>query len=243
MRWSTLVFVFALLGSLCLAGEPDLDTVMKGYLKALGGEKKIRKIVTLEKTGIYIYNGLEHPLTVLHQGNRVRMDIDGLQQHGTNMKPGKIVTRAYDGKLAWRINPRDGKVGPYPEGRAGNIVGEADLVSPLVDPRHKDRTLRLIGREDLERQPVFHLQVTLASGGTQDWYLDTQTFLPIKKSVPEQDMFNPQSWFFSDYRSVKGVMMPHKVEIEEGLFTQVHIFEKIEANVKVDEGVFSMPDS
>ncbi len=49
MRWSTLVFVFALLGSFCLAGEPDLDTVMKGYLKALGGEKKVHKIITLKK--------------------------------------------------------------------------------------------------------------------------------------------------------------------------------------------------
>ncbi len=83
----------------------------------------------------------------------------------------------------------------------------------------------------------------LPAWGTQDWYLAAQTFLPVKKSVPEQHMFRPQSWFFSDYRPVNGVMLPHNVEIEEGLFTQVHIFDKIEANVKVDESVFSMPES
>ena len=242
-----LVFVFALLGSLCLAGEPDLDTVMKGYLKALGGEKKAHQITTLKKTGIYVYNGLEHTLNVLHQANRVRMDIDGLQQYGTSVTPGKIVTRAYDGKVAWGINPAGGgkaELDPEePKPWAGSIVSEADLVSPLVDPHHKDRTLKLIGKEELEGQQVYHLQVTFANRDTQHWYLDTHTFLPVKKSVPEQRRFKPQSWFFSDYRPVNGVMLPHNVEIEEDLFTRVYIFDKIEANVKVDESVFSMPES
>ena len=278
MRRSALISVVTLLSPLCLAGEADLDTVMKGYLRALGGEEKVHRITSLKKTGVYIYNGLEHPFTVWHQANRVRMDIDGLQPDATSRKPGKVVTRAYDGKTAWRIDPRDGKVERYPEesvsadlrkraarklltekhrdlprygDSVGTIIAEADLVSPLVDPHHQDRTLKLIGREELEGQDVHHLQVTFPDRDTQDWYLDAETFLPVKRSVPEQrrsrpqswSFYRPQSWFFLDYRPVNGVLLPHRVEVEEGLYVQVHIFEKIEANVKVDESLFSMPES
>ena len=103
--------------------------------------------------------------------------------------------------------------------------------------------MKLIGREELEGQDVYHLQVTFPDRDTQDWCLDAETFLPVKRSVPEQRRDRPQSWFFLDYRPVNGVLLPHRVEVEEGLYVQVHIFEKIEANVKVDESVFSMPES
>ena len=255
MLWkpSAWALAFALTSLVGWSGELELETVMNGYLEALGGKEKIRQITTLKKTGTFVYNGLEHPLTAWHQANRVRMDIDGLELYGRFVTPGKIVTRAYDGDLAWGCchwsgrtfdHPLEGgKPEPYPEGWADAIISEAYLVSPLVDPHPTGRNIKLIGREELEGQAVYHLQVIFAGPAkAQDWYLDAQTSLPLKRSVPEEDRFKSQAWFFSDYRPIGGVPLPHYVEIEEGLFTQVLIFDEIEPNVKIDEGVFSMPE-
>ena len=253
MRWnaSTLAVALVLPPLLCGSEAPDLETVMQGYLSALGGQEKVVQIKTLKKTGTYIYNGLEHPLTAWHQGSRVRMDIDGLELYGRFTTPGKIVTRAYDGHLAWGCcrwsgrtfshPPEGGRPEPYPDEWAHTIISEAYLISPLIDPQPTDRRIQLVGREELEGTDVYHLRAIFSEAAVQDWYLDSQTFLPVKRSVPEQDRFKPHAWYYSEYRPVDGVPMPHYIEIEEGLFTQVHIFDEIQANVKIDNQVFSMP--
>ena len=206
MRWSALVLAFALAHPLGWAGEPDLDTVMKGYLKALGGQEKVGQITTLKKTGMYVYNGWEYPLMAWHQDSRVRMDIDGFELYGRFSTPGKIVTHAYDGNLAWGCcrwsgrtfvhPPEGGKPEPYPEEWADAIISEAYLVSPLIDPYPTSRSLKLIGQETLEGNSVYHLQAIFADTKTQDWYLDVQTLLPIKRSVPEQERFKPHPGSF-----------------------------------------------
>lgn len=251
MLWSVFLLSLALISHAGWSEEPDLDRVMQSYVTALGGEEKVRQIRTLKKIGIYVYNGLEHPLVAWHQADRVRLDIDGFELYGRFTTPGKIVTRAYDGNLAWGCcrwsgrtfshPPQGGQPEPYPEEWADTIINEAYLISPLIDPHPQGRRITLVGREELEGQSVYHLRVNFTDGKAQDWYLDAQTFLPIKRSVAEEDRFKPRAWFFSDYRPVDGVLLPHTVEIEEGLFTQVHIFDEIQSNLPVDETFFSMP--
>jgi hypothetical protein len=92
--------------------------------------------------------------------------------------------------------------------------------------------------------------VTLASGTVQRWFLDQETFLVVRKEVvsektegdpPYAGYERGHSWFYDDYRSVAGVMTPFWVYVEEPLFNREYIFDTIEANVTIDEGLFEPP--
>ena len=46
------------------APAADDDATVAAYVEALGGLDRIRAIESLRATGTYVYNGLEHPLTI-----------------------------------------------------------------------------------------------------------------------------------------------------------------------------------
>lgn len=237
MRWLLMMMVTC--GLTVQGGEPTAETVVANYLKAIGGADKVRAIKTLKKEGIYVYNGLEHAMTVWHKTNKVLFEIDGLSMYGSKVTSGEVVLRGYDGTRAWDLDPGRGpKPAPIAEPKTGALINEAFLISPMTA---KDSKIELKGRENLEGVDVWRLQVTTGNGSVQDWFLNAKTWLPVKKSVAEKDMFLPQAVFFDDYRPVNGVLMPHYVELEEGLFARVHLFEKITVNPDVDDQKFSMP--
>ncbi len=221
------------------AGEPDAKDIVANYVKAIGGVDKVMAIKSLKKEGIYVYNGLEHPLTLWQKGEKILFEIDGLQMYGQTVDKGKVVLRGYDGQQAWDLDPnREVPVAAIPEPKAVSLISEAVLISALARPGVEPK---LHGKLTLEGVEVWHVEIPAPNGAPQSWYLDSKTWLPVKMSTPEKDMFSPQAVFFSDYREVAGVLMPHYVELEEGLFARVHIFDKMTANLDIPDNKFSKP--
>lgn len=227
------------------AGAAEVDATVARYVEAVGGLDSVRGIETLRKSGTYVYNGLEHPLTVIQKrGGLCREEIEGLTQYGTSTDPDTTIVRAYDGKAAWV-----GSTGAEPETEGMSdeqrpaFILEADLESPLVGFREKGHWIELVGPTEIEGVAVVQLDVELAGGQTQSWYLDSETFLPVMKTTEmEQGEFGAaQKWFLDDYREVEGVMMPFYVLVEENLFSREYILEQIEVNTPVDDSLFSRP--
>ena len=102
----------------------------------------------------------------------------------------------------------------------------------------------------MDGAPAWVLEVTLASGTVQKWFLDEESFLVLRKEVVSESTEGdsrfssyerPRSWHFDDYRPVGGVMVPFWVYVEEPIFAREYIFETIEANVSLDDGLFDPP--
>lgn len=247
----------ALLGlAVCVgcAGEPsgdperaaEVDAIVAKYVEALGGLDGIRRIESLRASGVYVYNGLEHPLVVYQKRPAGRREeIEGLTEYGTTREAGTLAVRAYDGDAAW-IGTGDGRVETETmpaEQRPGFILDSA-LESPLVAFREKGHSVALIGATEVEGTEVVQLDLELASGQTQSWFLDAASYLPVHKStrMGEGEFGAAQTWFLDDYREVEGVMMPFYVMVEENLFSREYIYDEIEANVRIDDALFTRPD-
>ena len=227
------------------APAADAEAAVAAYVEALGGLDAIRAIESLRATGTYVYNGLEHPLTIYQKrGEMRREEIEGLTQYGTTNEAGTRVVRAYDGESAW-VGTGTGEleVTDMAGAELPGFVLDAALESPLVDFQRKGHSVRSIGPTELEGAEVIQVDLELAGGQTQSWYLDVSTHLPVQKSTAmgAGEFGAAQTWFLDDYREVGGVMMPFYVMVEEQLFSREYILEEIEVNVPVDDGLFGRP--
>jgi hypothetical protein len=89
------------------------------------------------------------------------------------------------------------------------------------------------------------MKVTMANGEVQYFYLDTDYYVPIK--IDTKRMIRGAEVEFEtvlgDYKEVDGWYIPYSVEIgaKGSQFKQKTAYEKIEANVTIDDHRFAMP--
>ena len=231
---------------------PSLDEILLRHLEAVGGAESLGALRTLKKTGTYAYNGHEHPLVSYHAIERqCREEIEGLRQWGASFWEGHTLLRGTDGTIAWAVDEsREEEMRRISPANAASIIDEADLHGALYEHEKKGHRVRLAGPGDADGTPAWALEVALASGAVQKWFLDQETFLVVRKEVVSEKTEGenrfaayerPRSWYYDDYRSVAGVMMPFWVYVEEPLFNREYIFETIEANVTLDDDLFAPP--
>jgi hypothetical protein len=231
---------------LALAG-PTASEVVSRHIEALGGEHALAAIETLRKSGIYIYNGLEHPIVSYHKlGGRSREEIDGLRIWGTGRREGVVVRRGTNGSVAWNLDgSRDAQWSEIPKARAAIALEDADLTGALFDAEKKGHRIELLPLGDVEGRAAHRLKVYFASGFEQIWFLDSESFLVLRKEMAgdeaERDLERPRAWYYDDYRPVNGVQMPFWVYVEEPLFSREYVFESIEANLPIDDALFDPP--
>jgi hypothetical protein len=230
--------------------EPSVEEVIQRHLEAIGGVERLEALQSLRKTGTYVYNGMEHSLVSYHKAERkCREEIEGLRLWGTAVWEGHTVVRGTNGSVAWAVDEsRPEERRRIPAANATLIIAEADLHGALHDHERKGHRVALVGRGDVDGRPAYLLELTLASGIVQTWHLDEESFLVVRKEViasGAEEGFDglecPRAWHFDDYRPVGGVMVPFWIYVEEPLFAREYIFEAIEANVSVADGLFEPP--
>jgi hypothetical protein len=131
-----------------------------------------------------------------------------------------------------------------PEEQIKEVKQQADPDGPLVDYQEKGHTVELIGKEDMEGTPVYKLKLTLKTGDVQYLYLDGGSFLLLKQTAKRkvQGTEMEVDVYFSNYKSVNGLMIAHSTESKMRSQTAVQmIYEKVEMDVAVDDSIFKMP--
>src|SRR6266567_671919 len=125
------------------------------------------------------------------------------------------------------------------------IVEDADFDEPLVNYRQKGNKVEFVGTEQVEGTDVYKLKVTLASGDLRYYYMDTDYYVPIKVEIKRMIRGAEQEFetTLGDYKAVAGWYLPYSIETTRkgSEDTQKITFEKIEANVPVDDGRFAKP--
>ncbi len=245
MNWKML-FLVGVAHSLW-AAEPTLDQVLARHAAALGGAEKIAAVKSLEMTGQYIYNGLEHDMALFQkEGGRIRLEIDGYVRYGASKQPGKKEIRAYDGRDAWVVSQAQSPAARDLSGpAAAGLIAAAELVSSLAHGRRPGRQIELVGRESVDGASCYRVDLTFAGGMVQRWFLDAESFLPVRTDVEfkDGDRVSVEHWLYDDYREVGGVKLPYYVEKEERLFTRTWSLERVEINPPLEDALFARPPS
>jgi outer membrane lipoprotein-sorting protein len=243
VRRSFLIAILAA-SALLLRALPDetpltADQIVQKHVEAIGGKAKLNAIQTLVVTGTAsILGQTEAPLTIqVKRPNLLRLEITF---------QGKKVVQAFDGTIAWTMNPL---VNPEPKQSSEEDTRAAQESSDfiggnLVDYKSKGNSVELVDKEDVEGIPVYKLKITKKSGSVEYDYLDAATFLPIKTEgkrtqLGQEILYESE---IADYKPVEGVLIPFSVkQMVNGRLAMQITIEKMDANVPVDEAVFKIP--
>jgi hypothetical protein len=211
-------------------------------VEAKGGTDKVNAIQTLRLSGKLRLNGdtLELKLlTLVKPPHSIRYE--ALLQDLTQVQ-------AYDGKQAWQINPFQGRKDPEKlsaDDAKGLGEDAADFNGALVEYQKKGYTLDYLGTEDIDGTDAYKLRVTRPNGDITYVYLDPDAFLEIRtvNRRIEHGVPNETITDYGDYEKVNGVYVALARESwSKGSSDHQKIqYEKVEANVAADNGVFEFP--
>lgn len=218
------------------------DEIIAHYLKTVGGMENIQAVKTLRRTGKFIGGG-GFEAAILQEnkrGNLVREEF-ALQ--------GMVGINAYDGRTGWKIEPWNGKKDPEALGEEEmkSIVEDADFDGPLFNYQQKGNKVEFAGMDKFEGTDTFKLKVTKPNGDSYVYYLDTDYYVPIKIDTKRivRGAEREYETVLGDYKEVAGWYLPYSLEIgaKGSQDKSKLVYEKIEANVAIDDNRFSVPSA
>lgn len=217
------------------AAEMTAEQVVQGYLKATGYDA-LKGHDTVEIRGTLNFNGIDGPFVLQRKrpGHyRFQSTLEG--------REGVV---GYDGEAAWGSARRGGFRAFDDSATAVLAADEGDFDGPLVKAKEKGHRLELLGTEDIDGTATYHLQVTLAGGKIQHWYLDTSTFLPVRKTTSAEHRRAGEYqrvYYFLEWADYGGVKLPSYYEREDRQHVRSYTLESVEWGKAIDAGVFAMP--
>jgi len=222
------------------ASAQTADELVTKYVKAIGGADKISAIKTLRRTGKFIGGGgFEAP--IIEENKRPAM----VRQDFTIQ--GLTGTTAYDGNVGWKIQPWEGKkdAESLGEEEMKSVVEDADFDGPLVNYKQKGNKIEYLGLDPVDGTDAYKLKVTLASGDTRIYYMDTDYYVPIKIEIKRTVRGAEREYEIAlgEYKEVSGWYQPFSIETNvKGNPNKSKVaYEKIEANVPIDNKRFAKP--
>jgi len=222
------------------AAAQSVDEIIAHYLKAVGGMERIQAVNTLRRTGKFNGGGGFEAVVVQEnkRGNMVREEFS-LQ--------GMTAINAYDSKTGWKIEPWGGKKDPEALGEeeTKSILEDADFDGPLVNYKQKGNKVEFVGMDQFEGTDTLKLKVTKPNGDVYFYYLDTDYYVPIKIDTKRTVRGAEREYetALGDYKEVNGWYLPFSFETNtKGSQDKSKItYDKIEANVAIDDTRFRMP--
>lgn len=237
---STLALCFSASAQEQAAKLPTADEVIARSIEAHGGLAKMKAINSMRMTGrMTVGPGMEAPIVLeSKRPNQSRMDITF---------QGMTASQVYDNGTGWQIMPFQGKTDPEP--LSGDDLKDAeenaDIDGPFVDYKAKGHQVEMAGKENVEGADCFKLKLTKKNGDVRYYFIDAESYLPIKFSgkrmVRGTEVETEAS--LGDYKEVAGVWMPHVMEVgaKDSPVKQKLTVVKVEVNVPLDAERFKMP--
>jgi hypothetical protein len=218
------------------AAAQTAEELVARNIEARGGLERLRAVESLRMTGTLVTKDEPLPVTItMKRPDRLRQEMK-VQGH--------TVVQAFDGTRAWMVNPLVGLKTPQQIPAPPDAARRGGFDGPLIDHRARGASLATAGTERVNGVETRKLRVTEKDGATQTLFLDAKTGLEVKSliEVTQGSQATTVESFFSDFRTVDGVTMPHRVRVVvNGVLQQELRIDTIDLAPALDEGHFSMP--
>jgi hypothetical protein len=238
-----LIAMMAILTLSLTASSQTAEELIQKNIEAKGGLEKMKAIKTLRLTG-KLDGGGGFTATVGQENKRPNLVRETFTLQGMTQ------VQAYDGSTAWQVRPFGGRKDPQLMGDddVRDLLIDADLDGPLVDYKEKGNQVEYLGHDTVDGDDALRLKVTLKNGDMIYYYLDPDTFLEIRTERREfvRGAVHDSVADLGSYKPVFGVMFPFSVNggpKEDPTQWQSVNYEKIEANVSLQDSDFAVPAS
>ncbi|MET0648068.1 MAG: hypothetical protein ABW208_15740 [Pyrinomonadaceae bacterium] len=222
------------------ASAQTADEIVEKFIKTVGGMEKIQAVKSLRRVGKFSGGGGFEAVLVEEnrRPNLVRQEF---------IIQGMTGVTAYDGKTGWKIEPWNGKKDAEAVGEEElkGLVEDSDIDGPLVNYKQKGVKVEYAGTDEVEGTEAYKLKVTMASGDVRFYFMDTDYFVPIKIETKRMIRGAEREYetILGDYKEVGGWYLPFSIEsgVKGNPNRQKITYEKIEANVALDDARFNRP--
>lgn len=228
-------------GPPAVGGGPELAEILARYHAAIGGLEAWRSWSSVRTHGTMSGGGrpaVPYTMTFTNGPRRAsRLDFT---------LEGRTGIMAWDGESGWTVSPfLGGEPAPLEAEQARAWAEQSDFAGPLVDSEEKGIGLELAGLAGVEGEAAYEIAVTMPSGLVRSFYLDAQTFLPLRveSTATMQGVELQIVTRFTDFRAVHGMVLPHVFESRPkgGPEGQRVTIDSVELDVELPPGYFSMP--
>ncbi len=242
--------LIAILFSLALpAGlyAQSVDEILNNYFENTGGIKKWKEMKTSKMTGKAPSPQGEFVFVVYNKRPnlfKIEVDIQGKT----------LIPTAYDGEVAWGLNPFGGgtTAQKVPEDMAWTVEDQAEFEPVYIDYKKKGHEITYEGEETIDGAETYKLKLVKNKNNDKEeiieyHFFDKENFVPImvRSSVLVGPSKGTESeTYMSDYQETKyGIYMPFYIETRSnGQVAQKIVVEKVEINVALDDAIFTYPE-
>lgn len=228
------LFIFSVL--VFTAFSQTADEIVSKYIKNSGGSERWKSLKSLKMTGkIPTPQGDLSFIMYRKAPDKMLTEI--------NIQGMRIVPQAYDGEVAWTINPMSGNdPQKLPDEMIKSMKDEAILEDPFVNYSQKGHQIEYLGKETVNG--VEYNKVNLLKNKNNDepdiletYYFDIEYNLPI--IVKSKVEGNELETVLGNYSEVEGFMMPMSIDVKmPGQPQQSISIEKIEINPAISDDFF-----
>lgn len=235
-----------LLGFFCLlvqvSSAQTLSEVIALYQKNTGATTAKTRLSSMTVKGKTALGGMEFQTTVYRKAPgffKVKVTLQG-----------KYLINAYDGKVAWKINPFPGG-SDKPEQMAGAEALSMQLDAPFdpefINAAQKGHKVTLEGTQEIEGSMCYKLKVVRKDKQVKLFFLDKDSGVLIMTRGKSVHPMNPtvlitKETYQSNYKEVDGFMIAHYMEDRiDGKVVAKMQFDSITLNDKLDNNIFAFP--
>lgn len=221
--------------------DQHAQAIIDRYLEARGGGARWRAVERLAFRGFYAAFSQRHPFTLRRaRPDHYRIDLVML---------GSEAIRAKDADGLWWQQPKLGVEAPARLDSGPLVIQherEAIFGPALLDATSRGITVTDQGEGEVEGTNVVVLEVRFADGATERWHLDAASHREVMIESQVHDFTQgmepmTQRAYYSDFRNVDGLVIPHHVELEFGARLEVIEIESVDIDPAFGADAFTMP--
>ncbi len=180
------------------------EEVIANYIKAIAPDKDLGTMKDLSLVADMEFNGQKGVLEQFYifPDNFVsKITFSGFEMMRESLVDGEYLSR------------QQGQNAPIDDNKKQDLKDQATYFSELLylNPQN-DFHLKMNGIEDIDGTPCYAISISKKDVPKTISYYNTKTFLKVKETNFQQGQ--SQSFYYSNYAAVKGIMFPKKLELE-----------------------------
>lgn len=215
---------------------PTVQQVMDKYVAALGGHEAIYKHKSMTVRGSFELSPTGPNL------DRIAYYKSGRMLYQINLPKGGSYQEAYNGKIAWRVDPTDGAT-LFTGDELKSKERDADMYYPAHVLDYFS-SMQVVDVVDFEGHHCYHLKGTNKWGKVNEHFYDTTSGLLVgyRFNSSWRGGSGSESEVFSDYKNFDGWLMPTRSTHKSSDATQVETVTSVTFD-DVNDSVFAVPQA
>ncbi len=226
-----IILSIILTASVLMGQAQSVDDIVAKHIASRGGLKKLKAINTKVSTMSMNIQGQD--ITMVNYEKRENKMKVVMQAQGM-----EFVTNCFDGKIGWRMNQMGG-TDKYSD-KENKDSADNTFDGIWLNYKKKGYAVKLEGKEKVDGQECFKLQMTRNEGRTVTYFMSTKDYM-VLKSVNTDANGKSSTRYTSDYKAVAGVKYPHTMKVERAGQTFEINVTSIKVNEKIDDKIFAYP--